>query len=157
MPAGSGLVTFNATCLPSAGALVTWCAFGVSATKLPSMVPADVAAVVAAPRAGGALDIWVEDRLTQAFALPPCFATQLSALAAGSASRDAASGALRATWSRPATPPPPAAAAGYVALAGPMWMIGASATDADNATLAHCDNASLPIHTYAQTAIAVTF
>jgi hypothetical protein len=120
------------------------------------MFPSDVAAVVSAVRASGATEVWVEDRLTSAFALPPCFAVQASVLTPGSGSVDA-HGVLRATWSRPATLPAPLVQAGYVNLAGSMWMIAASSTDQNNATLVHCDNNYLLVHTYAQTAVAVTF
>ena len=153
----AGVVTFNSTCSPYQGSATTWCAFGVAATKPLSMFPADVAAVVSAvPAAGAAAKIWVEDRANVAFAVPQCFAVQTSVLTPGSASVDA-HGVLRATWSRPATLPAPLLAAGYVNLQGPMFMIAASSTDSNNATLAVCDNTYLPVHTFAQTAIAVTF
>ena len=152
----AGIVTFNSTCSPYQGAATTWCAFGVAATKPAAMYPADVTAVVSAvPAAGGAAKIWVEDRANVAFAVPLCFDVQTSVLTPGSASVDA-HGVLRATWSRPATLSAPLLAAGYVNLKGAMFMIAASATDNNNATLAVCDT-NLPVHTYAQTAIPVTF
>ena len=145
-------VTFNATCAPYQGAAVTWCAFAVSATKIAAMYPADVA-VLQAGAAGGAAAATIEDRANIAFAVPLCMQTQLSSLLGGGVTP--AGGVLKGTWTRPAAVTPALAAQGYLPLAGSMYMIAASATD-QPATSAPCSNA-LAVHTYTQTAVAVTF
>ena len=124
-PSASGILTFNATCLPSPGsANLTWCGFGFSRSSAATMFPATLAVLQLAP--SGAL--FLEDRdAAQGYALPPCFADQASTLVA--ASRDAASGALRATWTRAARATPAQRAAGYADLEGNMTAIGASSSN----------------------------
>ena len=111
------------------------------------MFPADIAVLQA--RAGGAS---IEDRLNVAFATPACMATQLSFLLGGGTG---AGGVLTGAWTRPSAVTPALAAQGYLALAGPAYLIAASATDVA-ATTGAC-SASLAVHTYTQTAVAVTF
>ena len=118
------------------------------------MFPADATIIASAKQAGGTTNVWVEDRANTGFALPACFGTQVSTMSDGSAD---ASGVLRASWARPATLPALLLQAGYVNLQGPMYMIAASATDVNNATLTHCSNTSLPIHSYIQSRVAVNF
>ena len=152
----AGIVSFNATCLPYAGSAVTWCGFAVSTSPVVTMFPADATIIVAAVRASGNTDVWVEDRANKAFALPACFGTQVSKMSPAGGSVDS-TGVLRAAWSRPATLSAPLLQAGYVNLQGNMYMIAAGASDVNNATLTQCSNSSLPVHKYVQSRVAVQF
>jgi hypothetical protein len=159
--AGSGsaaVLTFNATCTPPRGqARVWWCGFGVSNTTTSSMFPADALVLQLSPNASAPLAGWAEDRNSAVgFQAPPCYATQgvstLLALAS-----DAETGALRATWTRPATLPAPLLAMGYqnIPLTGTTTVIAASASDVGPAS-APCAPSMWP-HSMIQPGVAVAF
>jgi hypothetical protein len=124
-PDAAGVVTLNATCFPSPGSVsLTWCGFGFSRSATSTMFPATLVVAQIAPNG----TIFLEDRdAAQGYALPPCFAEQVSTLV--DASRDAASGVLRATWTRAARATPAQRAAGYADLAGAMTALAASSSD----------------------------
>lgn len=147
----SGILTFNATCLPSPGSTnLTWCGFGFSRSSTATMFPATLSVLQLAP--SGAL--FLEDRdAAQGYTLPPCFAEQASTLVA--ASRDAASGALRATWTRAARASPTQRAAGYADLGGNMTAIGASSSDGARAA-ARCLDYMTP-HVLVQPGVPFSF
>jgi len=95
-PDAAGNITFTTTCFPHAGeGDIAWCSWGVGATA--SMAPANVfwLAVSAAD-----VPFAVEDRAITAFAQPPCIKEQLTHTTAKAFNKT--SGALSATFTRPA-------------------------------------------------------
>lgn len=151
-PDANGSILFNATCRPSPGSrALTWCGFGFSAAPTLTMFPASV--TVIQWLGGAATNITLEDRdAAVGYALPPCFAAQLSALRGGA--RDA-SGALRASWTRAAIAPPAARAAGYVDLVGTRSAIAASSAGGAPAAAA-CSDYMVP-HTLVQPGVPFSF
>ena len=146
-----GVVVFNASCLPSPGSKsLTWCGFGFSTSSATTMFPATIAVIQIAPNGS----IFLEDRdARQGYSLPPCFAEQASTLV--SASLDAASGALRATWTRAARATPAQKAAGYADFVGAMTAIGASSADGVAVSQA-CADYMTP-HTLVQPGVPFSF
>ena len=146
-----GLILFNASCLPYPGSKsLTWCGFGFSTSDTTTMFPATIVVLQIAPNG----TIFLEDRdAAQGYSLPPCFDEQASTLA--SASRDAASGVLRATWTRAARATPAQRAAGYVDFIGAMTAIGASS--ADGAAVAQACADYMTPHTLVQPGVPLTF
>ena len=146
-----GVVTLNASCAPSPGSrTLTWCGFGFSTSDAATMFPATISVIQIAPNG----TVFLEDRhAAQGYTLPPCFAEQASTLVA--ASHDAASGLLRATWTRAARATPTQRAAGYIDLIGNRTAIAASSSDGAAAAQA-CANFMTP-HTLVQPGEPFTF
>lgn len=115
-----GTASFSLRCMPPApkSRAIAWCAVGIN-TDNSSMIVAEVfmLQVLSSGR------VVVEDRANVAHAAPACMATQLSTLVSGEVD---ATGALVASWTRPARVPASAAGQGYVdVLDVPVYVIAA--------------------------------
>jgi hypothetical protein len=110
--AADGNVTFSATFTGYQSAPVAWGAWGVSSVFCGNMFPATM--WIAYLTASG--HVIVEDRQAVGHVVPRCYASQLSQQLSGSASPG--NKTLKASWTRPAVPPPEYAAMGYTALSG---------------------------------------